>query len=127
MLSGSGKTSTGSSNGYTFIVNGDYAKFAGVKANGVMLESGKDYITGSFNGGTLITITKEGLANIGKGNHAIETVFQDGSAIKVLAVEEGGSGSDFPTAIVVGSVAGALALAGVVLLISKKRKGGKRA
>jgi len=75
-LDASGSWKKGSTNGLTFLCNGNFAKFTGVKLDGALLDP--IHYSAKF-GSTVITIKPEYLDTLTVGKHTITLMFTDGS------------------------------------------------
>lgn len=111
--------------GYTITVDGDYAKFTGIKIDGVVSLSNYTAVSGS----TIITLKEEYLKTLSAGEHTVEILFTDGSVSTTLTISEktdssrgcGGCGSvgDISDGIIGGLI---IIVAVIVLLPIIKRK-----
>lgn len=66
---------SGDSKGLTFCVNGDFAKFTGLKIDGELID--KNYYT-AVSGSTIITLKAEYLKTLSVGEHKLTVVYTDG-------------------------------------------------
>ena len=77
IIEGANGTWTQNSDGtLTVRANGEFSKFVGVKVDGKPLIAGKDYTAKS--GSTIVTLSKDYLATLSVGTHALAVVFNDG-------------------------------------------------
>ena len=79
IIEGANGTWTQNSDGtLTVRADGVFSKFKDVKVDGNLLIAGKDYTAKS--GSTLVTLSKDYLATLSVGDHALSVVFNDGEA-----------------------------------------------
>ena len=86
IVEGNGSTWTkGSSEGLTFIVNGAYSKFTGIKIDGNAVSS-ENYTSES--GSTVLTLKPDYLNTLTAGQHTITVLYTDGEAQGTFTVAE---------------------------------------
>lgn len=84
----------GDSKGLTFRVNGDFAKFTGVKVDGTLIDA-KNYT--AVSGSTVITLKTDYLGTLTSGKHTITVVYTDGECDAKFEVKKATSEQTKPT------------------------------
>ena len=102
IIEGANGTWTQNSDGtLTVRANGEFSKFDGVKVDGKLLIAGKDYTAKS--GSTIVTLSKDYLATLSVGEHALTVLFNDGGScgttFTVKAVSDNNPGTNPGTAV----------------------------
>jgi hypothetical protein len=87
-LDASGSWNKGTTNGLTFICNGNFVKFTGLKLDGVLLDPAR-YT--AISGSTIITFKPEYLDTLAVGKHTVELMFTDGSVETEFTILAAGS------------------------------------
>ena len=86
IIEGNGSTWTkGSGDGLTFIANGAYSKFTGIKIDGNAVSS-ENYTSES--GSTVLTLKPDYLSTLTAGQHTIAVLYTDGEAQGTFTVAE---------------------------------------